>query len=279
MISTVSQILLEKAASDNGFDLALDKYGNWLSFASSHATVKLWLAAGDRSPFIAAFSDSNLMAGLLDLANVIFLDLPVGATTAFSVTDIKPLYPLLRRAFQLSRSLPNKPLNVFEKATCELPRSTETERLVIQRVGQNIFRSGLMDYWDGKCAVTGLSISELLIASHIKPWKDCDSDTERLDVFNGLLLAPHFDAAFDLGFITFEDDGSLVASLILDDFSLKALGIDKTLKLKGLTEAHKKYLKWHRENEFSKQLIRNVCHFHQTHGDVHTKNWDSTGLD
>ena len=50
--------------------------------------------------------------------------------------------------------------------------------------------------------MTGLDVPELLRASHIKPWADCGTDAERLDVFNGLLLAPHLDAAFDAGFIT-----------------------------------------------------------------------------
>lgn len=254
MISAVSQILLGKAASDNGFDLALDQSGIWLSFASSHAPLKLWLTVDDRSQFLAAFSDSGLVVGLTGLAIIVYSDLPIGATVAFTVTDVKRLYPVLRRAFQLSRSLPNKPLNEFEEATCELPISTEAERLVIQRVGQNIFRSSLLDYWDGKCAVTGLSIAELLRASHIKPWRDCYSDAERLDVFNGLLLAPHLDALFDLGFITFEDDGLIIVSSSLDDPALRSLGIDKTLKIKGLREAHQKYLKWHREKEFSRSI-------------------------
>ncbi len=172
------------------------------------------------------------------------------ACIAFLVTDVKLLYPLLRRAFQLSRSLPNEPLKEFKKTTSELPRSTEAERLIIQRVGQDIFRGCLLDYWDGKCAVTGLSITALLKASHIKPWKDCDTDAERLDVFNGLLLAPHLDAAFDKGYITFEDNGSITVSSFLDDLALKALGIEKTVKIKGLTAAHGKYLKWHREKQF-----------------------------
>jgi hypothetical protein len=51
--------------------------------------------------------------------------------------------------------------------------------------------------------VTGLAITELLRASHIKPWAARDTDAERLDVFNGLLLAPHCDALFARGFITF----------------------------------------------------------------------------
>jgi hypothetical protein len=105
----------------------------------------------------------------------------------------------------------------------DLPRSTEAERLVVQRAGQGVFRGGLLEYWDGRCAVTGLAVPELLRASHIKPWADCASDAERLDVFNGLLLAPHLDAAFDCGFITVADDGAVVVSSGLGETARRLL--------------------------------------------------------
>ena len=60
--------------------------------------------------------------------------------------------------------------------------------------------------------ITGLGAPELLRASHIKPRADCDTDAERLDVFNGLLLAPHLDAVFDSGFITIAEDGTVLLS-------------------------------------------------------------------
>jgi len=53
---------------------------------------------------------------------------------------------------------------------------------------------------------------ELLRASHIKPWAACASDAERLGVFNGLLLAPHLEAAFDQGFISVSDAGNVLVS-------------------------------------------------------------------
>ena len=53
----------------------------------------------------------------------------------------------------------------------------------------------------------GFQLRALLRASHIKPWKACDTDFERLDVHNGLLLSALWDAAFDAGLVTFEDDG------------------------------------------------------------------------
>jgi predicted restriction endonuclease len=81
---------------------------------------------------------------------------------------------------------------------------------VVQRVGQDVFRKALMDYGDGRCAVTGLSDPALLRASHIVRWADCASDAERLDVHNGLLLSALWDAAFDAHLVTFDDDGRAV---------------------------------------------------------------------
>ena len=121
--------------------------------------------------------------------------LPQGASGALSVADIPTLHRLVRRAFQLSKTLPDQLLRTFEEKTATLPRTTEAERLVVQRVGQDVFRAGLLDYWDGHCAISGLAVAELLRASHIKPWAACDSDAERLSVFNGLLLAPNLDAS------------------------------------------------------------------------------------
>ncbi len=87
--------------------------------------------------------------------------------------------------------------------------ATEVERLVVQRVGQDVFRAALMDYWGSRCAITGCAEPLLLRASHIKPWAQCATDAERLDVYNGLLLAAHLDAAFDAGLIDFDDAGQL----------------------------------------------------------------------
>ena len=89
-----------------------------------------------------------------------------------------------------------------------MPQTTEAERRIIQRVGQDIFRNRLMTYWQGRCPLTGITDPALLRASHIIAWKDCDSDAERLDVHNGLLLSALWDAAFDRGLVTFDDDGA-----------------------------------------------------------------------
>ena len=99
------------------------------------------------------------------------------------------------------------PLRQFKEATRTLPRTTKAERLVIQRIGQYVFRASLMDYWEGRCPLTGISDPELLRASHIKPWKDCETDEIRLDLYNGLLLSALWDVAFDRCLVTFDAEG------------------------------------------------------------------------
>jgi len=124
------------------------------------------------------------------------------------------------------------------------------ERSIIQRVGQDIFRRGLLEYWDSRCAITGLAVPELLRASHIKPWAACENDAERLDVFNGLLLAPHLDAAFDAGFITVGDEGEILVSDLLGKGARGLLGLDQVMKLRGVADEHRQYLLWHRGRVF-----------------------------
>jgi hypothetical protein len=241
---------LEKAAVDNGFDLELPRQGEWLGYASTHAPLRIWLTAVVEGLFLVAVSQQNVARALRDQGTAFTSPLPSGASGARGVVDIPALHRLVRRAFQLSKTLPDELLHVFEKKVATLPRATEAERLVVQRVGQDVFREGLLDYWEGRCAVTGLAVPEILRASHIKPWAECATDAERLDVFNGLLLAPHLDAAFDKGLITVADDGEVVVSPALAAADRKVLGLDAPLCVRGLTDEHRGYLRWHRERLF-----------------------------
>ncbi len=79
---------------------------------------------------------------------------------------------------------------------------TVAESLVKVRRGQNFFRQAVLANFNSKCCITGIAQPELLIASHIVPWKD---DVEnRLNPANGLALAATFDRAFDGGLITID---------------------------------------------------------------------------
>lgn len=124
------------------------------------------------------------------------------------------------------------------------------EAIIQARRGQGRFRKDILDYWLS-CAVTKCGEQRLLIASHIKPWRQCDLK-EAVDLYNGLLLIPSLDTAFDAGFISFSDDGEILLSDDLADTDAKALGIDKTLKLCRTVPRHHPYLKYHRENVFRK---------------------------
>ena len=253
MLSAVTITRLEKVAADNGFDLGLKNVADWLSFGSSQTSMRIWLTAVGESGFFAAASRADVLDGLADHGAVSADPLPSDAAGALVVSNIAALHRLLRRAFQLSRTLPDGLLDVFEAETVDLPRTTEADRLAVQRVGQNIFRRGLLEYWDGRCAITGLDVPELLRASHIKPWADCETDAERLDVFNGLLLAPHLDAAFDSGFITVAEDGMAVISAAIPSDAQAALGLPEPLKVRDLHRAHERYMPWHRSKIFRKR--------------------------
>ncbi len=250
MLTAVAITRLEKAATDNGFDLEMERTAAWLSFGSSQTSLRIWLTAQGESRFFAAMSRADVLDGLAGLGVPSTDPRPSGAADALSVGNIAALHHLLRRAFQLSRTLPDALLRSFQNETANLPRTTEAERLVVQRVGQDVFRRGLFEYWDGRCAITGLAVPELLRASHIKPWAACNTDAERLDVFNGLLLAAHLDAAFDAGFITAEHDGTVLVSSMLPPDARSVLGLDGSLTVRSLHHAHERYLRSHRATIF-----------------------------
>lgn len=249
-LSTAEKTRLCKAAEDNGFDLALSEGDGWFSFSSTKTSLRIWLSVDRPNCFVCAYSRKNIHDELGDYGEKYDNELPQGAVAARSVSELSKLHPLLRRAFQLSRALPNTLLDEFKTQTVSMPQATEVERLVVQRVGQDIFRRGLLDYWEGRCAVTSLEISDLLRASHIKPWKDCETDSERLDIFNGLLLAPHIDALFDRGLLTFLDDGLVEFAKSVDVADLQRLGLARGLRLVRVSDNHKEYLNFHRTNVF-----------------------------
>ena len=132
--------------------------------------------------------------------------------------------------------------------TLTLP-ATEKSALVQSRIGQGLFRDNLLIYWEKRCAVTGLDLPKLLCASHIKPWRD-SNNVERLDFYNGLLLGPAYDAAFDKGFITFGKNGEIQVFAELSDVQLNGLGIDKGATLRKIEDQHRVYLDYHNENIF-----------------------------
>lgn len=128
---------------------------------------------------------------------------------------------------------------------------TEREALVMARRGQGRFKKNVQKH-ESKCRVTGVDRVEHLIASHCKPWRDCESNQERLDGENGLLLTPSIDHLFDRGFISFENDGRLLVSSVAHKESLRRMGVPvgEVRNVGHFTEGQKSYLEFHRENLF-----------------------------
>ena len=94
----------------------------------------------------------------------------------------------------------------------ELPEGKERKVVATARANQSYFRHALLDNYNRRCCLTGLGIEPLLIASHIKPWKDADPAVERLSPENGLLLNALHDRAFDQGLITIDQNLRVVVS-------------------------------------------------------------------
>ena len=124
------------------------------------------------------------------------------------------------------------------------PNYTERRGLVTSRVGQGWYRQEILKKWGNKCSITGCSLTEILISSHIKGWSESNED-ERLDVDNGILLSPNIDSLFDKHLISFQDNGSIMISDKVSKEDLEYLGISNSVKLK-VDDGMKKYLSHHR---------------------------------
>ena len=246
--------LLCMAAVDAGFDLGPQIDGEWLRFKSAGNLATVWLNEVTPSLLIAVTPD-RVVAEIGDVYGVDSWtgERPPQAAAAWRTPSRVALGQLLRRVAILGRVLPDQVLHEYnavinaeiEKALAESPLERMVE--VRQRIGQDLYRKALMQYWNGRCAITGISIPTFLRASHAKPWRD-STDRERLDVHNGLLLAAHLDIAFDQGFMSVAADGSVLISDKLPSREREVLGFREGLRIEGLRPEHAPYLTWHREH-------------------------------
>lgn len=140
-------------------------------------------------------------------------------------------------------------LERFKGEIDAVPAETEREELRKSRIGQGRFRQRVLEFWGGRCAVTGVALPSVLMASHIKPWR-CAGNGERLDPHNGLLLLPQYDKLFDKGYVSFDDGGALLLSPALTENRFDLLGIRLDARLTRLSPNHRSYLTFHRDRVF-----------------------------
>lgn len=129
-------------------------------------------------------------------------------------------------------------------------RPGEKRQLVNARIGQGIFRENV-ERLEQSCRVTGVLDRRHLRASHIKPWKLAD-DREKLDGFNGLLLAPHINHLFDRGHISFSNDGRMLVSEYMNPTVMRAWGLLNPRPPHPFRPEQCAYLEFHRRTVFEK---------------------------
>jgi putative restriction endonuclease len=128
-------------------------------------------------------------------------------------------------------------------------------RMVKTRVNQHVFRQMVLANYQNRCAITGINIPSLLVASHIIPW--AANAKERLNPENGICLSPLYDRAFDQGLIGITQDLEVRVSERLrihkgEPFYQIQFGILQGSKLReaGKYRPKKEFLVWHIRNAY-----------------------------
>ena len=263
-MTTLDRSLIEKAGYDNGFEIVHKSDPSVVSLRSSLHSIKADITEGNHQGAYSLQFTGNVSLQELkrDLNKELFQNGKIEAWNR------ELLGVLLKRAAELGISLPDGPAlhynkrleayikmnpnecSVFSETEKSMFRGTEREQLVKQRIGQDVYRDALLKYWKGCCAITSIDIPEMLRASHIKPWADCDNDGDRLNVYNGFLLSANYDALFDKGLITFDDKGFILYSGKLSKGQIHDIGGEKFNALRWIDEQHLPFLEWHRERVF-----------------------------
>ena len=247
-MNSLQKSLVAMSGYDNGWEVAAEGPDSVTLTSANHratATVrhnpdgdgwKVQLPAGRLTEELSRISEGFHTSG-----------------TNFLAGTEKALGNLLSHASRLARTLPDLPRQTYEQAVAEElfylskeTASTEVERLVRQRIGQNVYRASLMDYWGGACAVTGIAIPQLLRASHAIAWSECSTDADRLNVFNGFLLVAHLDALFDRHLMTFAATGEAILAPTIPKEVRSLLGISNEMQLRWVSPAHEPFLNEHR---------------------------------
>lgn len=122
--------------------------------------------------------------------------------------------------------------------------------LIRSRRGEGIYREKVCSI-ESMCRVTKVKNRTHLVARHCKPWRHSNNE-ERLDGENGLLFTPSIDHLFDRGFISFEDNGTLLISPVADREAISRMGvpIEAGVNVGGFSRGQKMFMNYHRSEVF-----------------------------
>ena len=146
----------------------------------------------------------------------------------------------------------------LERPTQLVAPSGPTEMItsVRARRGQQYFRQTVLNSYGVRCCISGINVPRLLVASHIKPWRDFPN--ERLNPRNGLCLSRLHDAAFDAGLIALDSRLHVLLSRELKSYFPQPILEQNFLPFEGtsirlpekLTEPSNEFLSYHRRRIF-----------------------------
>jgi len=147
----------------------------------------------------------------------------------------------------------------YQNELPELAHMVGEERTsyVKTRVNQHFFREMVLSNYNSSCAITGINISSLLVASHIKPW--AADQQQRLNPANGICLSSLYDKAFDRGLLTIDTDYKIVLSGQVKEYTTQSFYAThfgmvehQSIALPGKYLPNAEFLEWHRENVFER---------------------------
>ncbi len=120
------------------------------------------------------------------------------------------------------------------------------------RTGQGQYRQKLLDKFECTCALCEINFINMLVASHAKPWRSCDSVHEKLSENNGLLLCANHDQLFDKGYITIDPKtNKILVSSQVDSHQQEKFKTSIMKEIK-LSQAEYKYFTYHSTHIFKK---------------------------
>lgn len=197
-----------------------------------------------------SFDDNLKKEGIVGLTNASKLDAQIFAE--FNGNWAK----LAFESEKILASYEGKTIDTLPIDFADIPRGEEKDAVVKQRVNQHFFREAVLASYSNSCCITGINNSELLIASHIKPWKHSD-ENEKTNPQNGLCLNALHDKAFDRGFLTITPDMTIHISKSLSDV-VEGRTIDlffkafdgKSIKMPEKFLPKKEFLQYHNDMIF-----------------------------
>ena len=179
---------------------------------NSNQTIKDAAAIMERSPAslkmricnLAALDPDFLATGRAGLASVANLDREVYAEFSSD----------WQRLSSTAEELLGLPIFDIAEPIYNGPdkRRRKTYAEISDKQARRFFRKSVIAAYEGRCCISGMTIPQMLIASHIKPYAVSDIQTERANPANGLLLNAFYDRAFDQGLMTVLPDLTILSS-------------------------------------------------------------------